>query len=154
MLPIPSYFSSSATSSRVPLDRRLRNPVRTAPLAGSSTATLFRPRVHRPVLVATAPPRIRAPDSANAFSDGWRETRIRPLALDDLWASANTLGPPPVTVLEDHHKCCICLQLKSHPVTCVFRPSLLLHFVFTHCTLPVPALAVVTATATPVYGFP
>lgn len=117
--PISTYFPSASGSRRVRLDRKLKWPVRTLPLSESSSSATFYPRVHRPEILITAPPRIRAPDSASAFSGGWRESRPRPLDVTDLWVGGTVAGPSQTSVLEDHHKCSICLQLKSHPVTSV-----------------------------------
>ncbi|KAJ7459323.1 hypothetical protein FB451DRAFT_1405960 [Mycena latifolia] len=44
---------------------------------------------------------------------GFRTPRDQALTVEDLWQKA---GPPHVDVLDDDHKCTICLQLRSHPV--------------------------------------
>jgi hypothetical protein len=117
---ISSYFpsTSTATSSRVQLDSRTHHPVRAAPL-GQSSLTEYHPRVHRPGIVCVAPHPLRVPANRSEFSGGWREPCPRPLSVTDLWINGTAAGPPPVVAVEDHHKFCICLHLKSHPVTFV-----------------------------------
>ncbi|KAK6991950.1 hypothetical protein R3P38DRAFT_3213594 [Favolaschia claudopus] len=46
---------------------------------------------------------------------GWRKTRTQPLIHEDLWK--NGKGPTEQTAKLDHHKCGICHQAKSHPVS-------------------------------------
>ncbi|KAK7045181.1 hypothetical protein R3P38DRAFT_3177411 [Favolaschia claudopus] len=46
---------------------------------------------------------------------GWRETRSLPLVHADLWVDGK--GPSEQIAKYDHHKCGICHQVKSHPVS-------------------------------------
>jgi hypothetical protein len=49
--------------------------------------------------------------------EGWCEPRRTPLEHTDLWIAGE--GPPEQLPVEEHHKCGICYNVKSHPVSYV-----------------------------------
>ena len=96
----------------------------TAPLVlsvpGASQADKLR-RL-RPRGMAIARPRDRKPFRDVVERDGERVEREAELKVEDLWLGP-TGGPPHIPDVLEEFRCNICLQLKSHPVSCAFISS-------------------------------
>ncbi len=123
---ITSYFPvQPKRKKKVHLNRRLRTTARTTPLAGPSGASNvssaeYNPRLHRPEVVPTAPHRLPRQPGFHRYTNGERWERTRPLRAEDLYTS-DRKSPPLMDALNAEHECCVCRQLKSHPVSYVAR---------------------------------
>ncbi|KAJ7131258.1 hypothetical protein C8R44DRAFT_871779 [Mycena epipterygia] len=118
--PISTYFPAMAETStglriQVPIDARFRGVVRVEP-AGAIGSSVYHSRIDRPAVLALAPFPLPVPPEHFAYTDGGRPRRKSPLQIVDLWIG-NKNGPPPMTLLDENHRCCVCLALKSHPVS-------------------------------------
>ncbi|KAJ7109678.1 hypothetical protein C8R43DRAFT_1139628 [Mycena crocata] len=108
----------SASSSRVSLDRRRRSTARSVPLAGGGRrpSSAYSARLNRAAVMPFAPPLLPTPPVNFVYTAGSRQSRRRALEPEDLYVVSGDGSPPPIAQHPDH-ECCICRQLKSHPMS-------------------------------------